>query len=333
MADQNPQSPLTGQLSDPNLDPAINETQGIIDKYSYVTGGPNQSLINALTEQSKQKVQQYKQNRADASNMYGQLTQTVDQGINVVQQGYNQAIQESSQNALGATSALGNQLQQQVAQRQAAANELGIGRQAAPVNYESDARMNDAMAGILASNQNWNNLLRAQQQGARQQGVDTKTALGQSKNQTMLALQQALQAGQGSIANQIAAERGKAGTVEMSPMGKILLGRMTTKPNTNVVNMNSALAAFENDPMLAAVGLGKPSQFQDPENPQNVGPVAWQNYYMGELQKAYSNDAYKAGTPIGAQLQTFAKIYGLPAPYIQNAQGVMPNSSYSPVDY
>jgi hypothetical protein len=267
--------------------------------------------------------------------MYGQLTQTVDQGARAVQQGYEQNIKESGASATGAASALGNILQQQVQQRQKATNELGVGAQAAGMNFESDTRGNAAMGDILSSQQNWEGLLRSQQLNAKQQGVDTKTALGQSKNQTMLALQQALQQGQGNIASQIAAERGKQGSQQMTPLGSILLGGIGSKiqglmnpTNTGAQRLSSGINFFENDPLLIDAMGGRPSEFvtpvdpENPEAPRSAGPNAWYNYNLSQLQQYMSNDKIKAGTPLPPQLQRFADVFGLPTPYSTNAAGV-----------
>jgi hypothetical protein len=328
-------SGLGAPLNNNNLERTVAEAQNVIDNYSMVTGGPNQSLINSLTEQSKQKARQYKQNRADASNMYGQLTQTVDRGIQEVQGGYERNIRESSASAAGATSALSSVLDQQSQQRQKAANELGVGRQAVGMDFESATRGNEAIGNILGSQQNWENLLRSQQLNAKQQGADTRTALGESKNQTMLALQQALQQGQGNIASQIAAERGKRGSQQMTPLGSILLGGIGSKiqglmnpSNAGAEQLSSGLLFFENDPTLVDAMGTRPSEFitpVDPENPdapRERGPNAFYNYYLGELQKSYSNNAIKAGAPLPPQLQRFAEVFGLPTPYTVNAQGV-----------
>jgi len=317
------------------IDAAVNEAQNVIDNYSFVTGGPNQSLINSLNQQSKQKASQYKQNRADASNMYGQLTQTVDKGAKEVQQSYLQNIQQSGASATRAASTLGDVLQQQVAQRQKAANELGMAPELAGINYESDTRGNAAIGNILGTQQNWEGLLRAQQSLAKQQGVDTKTALGQSKNQTLLALKQALQQGQGGLANQIAAERGKQGTQQITPLGNILLGGVTSKiqklmnpTNTGAERLSTGLLAFESDPTLIDAMHGKPSEFVTPVDPANpaaprpTGPNAFYNYYLGEIQKAYSNADIMAGAPLPPELQRFADVFGINAPFITNASGV-----------
>lgn len=326
-------SDIMGQpLNNSNLEATVGEAQNVIDNYSFVTGGPNQSLINSLNQQSKQKASQYKQNRADASNMYGQLTQTVDKGAKEVQQSYKQNIQESGASATGAASALGNLLQQQVAQRQKSATELGMAPELAGINYESDTRGNAAIGDILGSQQNWEGLLRAQQSLAKQQGVDTKTALGQSKNQTLLALQQALQQGQGNIANQIATERGKQGSQQMTPLGSILLGGIGSKiqglmnpTNTGAETLSSGLNFFENDPTLVdAMGGTKPSQFVNPDTGE-AGPNAFYNFYLSKLQQAYSDSAWKAGAPLAPELDRFAAVFKLPRTMITNASGVFNN--------
>lgn len=300
---------------------AISAYNDVYKNYSYVTGGPNQSLISALTEQSKQKAQQYKQNRADAENMYGQLTQTVDEGIRTVQQGYTKAIQESSQGALGAATNLGNVLQQQATQRQRTANELGIGKQSAMTPYESDVRGNEAIGNILASGENWANLLRAQQQGAQQQAVDTRTALGQSRNQTMMALKQALEAGQGNIAAQIASERSRPVTTELTPLGKVYEGAVTTKlkemmnpaQNTAAKNYRSAINAIQTDPNISTVfGNVDLQTWTNPET-KETGPEAWHASMYKELQ-----NARVMGRPLDAQLQMFATLFGYPTSYITN---------------
>jgi len=333
MADQN--NSLTNLVDNATIDPLAQTYQAIEDKYSYVTGGPNQSLINSLNQQSQAKAQQYKQNRADASNMYGQLTQTVDQGINVIQKGYKQAINESQQNTLGASSALGDQLQRQVAQRQNTANNLGMGSQVAAMGNPTIDRGNELMANILGSGQNWQNLLRSQQQAAKRQGIDTKTALGQSKNQTMIALQQALQQGQGNIANQIAQEQSKVGTKQITPLGQVYLNALGTKMNTamNPTNtgadrFSTGINAFENNPQLIAMGLGKPSEFVNPDTGEsyadpNTAAAAWQLYWTSRLNQAYSNDSIKAGKPLDPALVAFGQVFGMQTPYITNSGGIL----------
>jgi hypothetical protein len=322
-------------LNSGNIENTVAEAQNVIDNYSFVTGGPNQSLINSLTQQSKQKASQYKQNRADAANMYGQLTQTVDEGIQTVQRGYEKNIQDSKTSATGAMSALSGVLQQQVEQRQKAANELGVGKQILPMNFESDTRGNAALGDIAGSQQNWENLLRSQQLNTKQQGMDTKTALGQSRNQTMLALQQALQQGQGNIANQIASERGKQGTQQMTPLGSILLGGIGSKiqglmnpTNSGAENLVSGLNFFENDPTLIdAMGV-KPSEFVN-EKTGEAGPNAFYNFYLGRLQQAYSNDSWLNGAPLPPELDRFAAVFKLPRTMITNAAGVFGSSTDS----
>lgn len=300
---------------------AISAYNDVYKDYSYVTGGPNQNLISSLTQQSKQKAQQYKQNRADAENMFGQLTQTVDEGIQTVQQGYTKAIQESSQSATGAATNLGNVLQQQVAQRQKTANELGIGKQSAMTPYESDVRGNEAIGNILASNENWANLLRAQQQGAQQQAADTRTALGQSRNQVMMGLKQALQAGQGNIAAQIAAERSRPVTTELTPLGKVYEGAVTTKlkemmnPTQNAAakNYRSAINSIQTDPNISTVfGNVDLQNWSNPETGE-AGPEAWHAAMYKQLQ-----NARVMGQPLDAQLQMFATLFGYPTSYITN---------------
>lgn len=330
-------SPRYVETTTPNQPPAdplqqaAQEAEYITQNYSYVTGGPNQMLINSLAQQSKQKAVQYKQNRADAENMYGQLTQTVDEGIRTVQQGYGKAIQESTQSSSAAASALGQLLERQALQRQRTADELGIGKQSAMTPYESDVRGNQAVGNILGSGENWANLLRAQQQSAQQQGVDTKTALKQSKNQTMMALRQALQAGQGNIATQIAMEQSKTGTPQLTPEGDIYMSVLKNKisslvnppKNTGAQRITSGLQSVMSDPYInAAFGNIDLKNYKDPENPKNTGPVGWYNRMLTDLQRAYSDDAWAAGTPLPPQLQTFAELFGLPAPYIRNVQGV-----------
>lgn len=316
-------------LNSGNLESTVAEAQNVIDNYSFVTGGPNQSLINSLNQQSRQRASQYRQNRADAANMYGQLTQTVDRGAREVQESYDENIEQSGRRATGAMSALSGVLQQQVEQRQRAANELGIGKQGLPMNFESDTRGNAALGDIANTQQNWENLLRSQKLNTKQQAIDTKTALGQSRTQTMLALQQALQQGQGNISSQIAAERGKRGTQQMSPLGSILLGGIGSKiqglmnpTNTGAETLSSGLNFFENDPTLVdAMGGVKPSQFVNPTTGE-TGPNAFYNFYLGKLQQAYSNEAWQSGSPLAPELDRFAAVFKLPRTMITNASGV-----------
>jgi hypothetical protein len=335
MAD--PLLPGTTPLNDSNLEKTVGEFNQIQNDYSYVTGGPNQGLINSLNQQSQAKAQQYKQNRADASNMYGQLTQTVDQGINVVQKGYQQAINESQQNSLGAASTLGAQLQQQVGQRQRAANELGMGSQVAAMPNQTVDRGNALMSNILNTGQNWQGLLSAQKQAAQQQGVDTKTALGQSKNQTMLALQQALQQGQGNIANQIAQEKAKVGTRQLNPLGTVLAnavgqkiaGYVNPAANSGVEKLNSAILAFNSDPGLAAsIALpgqtGRPDDFVDPDTGAK-GPQAWYNYFHNQVTAAYSNNQWGTGGLLDPALQRFADATGMKPGFFTNSLGEINN--------
>jgi hypothetical protein len=167
---------------------------------------------------------------------------------------------------------------------------------------------------------------------AKQQGMDTRTALGESKNQTMLALQQALQQGQGNIASQIAAERGKQGSQQMTPLGSILLGGIGSKiqglmnpQNSGAENIISGLNFFENDPNLVdAMGGVRPSQFVNPDTGES-GPNAFYNFYLSRLQQAYSNAAWKQGGPLAPELDRFAAVFKLPRTMITDSTGVYGN--------
>jgi hypothetical protein len=190
------------------------------------SGGPNQATIRQLEAQRLAAQKNYKTNRADAQNLYGVLSQDIQEMGADLQTSYGTAIGESEASAAARQAELSAEQARQQANRQKAAAELGLAPESIQTNYASDEALNTGMGNVAAGATNWENLLRSQKESAMERTNRLVTATGNTKTQTLLGMKAFLDAQQAQINAQIANERGKTPTQKLTPLGKLLSGAM-----------------------------------------------------------------------------------------------------------
>jgi hypothetical protein len=283
-------------------------------QFSYLTGGPNQALINQLTELSKKKLDLYKSNRADAENMYGQLTSKVEGFGTAIGQGYDSAISSTAQQGQASQQALSQELANQAGRRSDAFKELGIEREGALTNYNSDTALNEAMGNILASSGSWQGLLQTQKQGAGERNKNLVSAIGNTLNETVLGMKQQYDAVKEAYDSQIASEKSKTATRKLNELGKMFsqgaLNQLKdyTFGSTGTSGQTDIQKKLNNFNAVPTARFGSPSSYPG-------GATAWYNMMANEAQKAYSGDKLKEGKGIDPDLIRFAQTFGL-GPYM-----------------
>jgi hypothetical protein len=195
--------------------------QSILDKYGQTTGGPNAGVLRSLNQGIQQKNQQYKQNSASVENMYGELSQESENAKKSLLGAYEQSIGQTGERASGLQNVLSQEGAAQEARRVALAAELGVSPENALTQYSSQQRLNEAMGQVLSQGQSWQGLLESQKLSAKQQADRMRTAIGNTKSATKLGLTEAYQNALNNYKSQIAQEKSKVATTQLSPFGQI----------------------------------------------------------------------------------------------------------------
>ena len=290
------------------------QRNNINDQYSYVTGGPNLALIRQLGQQNKALLQQYKSNRADAESMYGQLSQDVESMGADVQAGYQGAIDASGQRAQDYVGTLSAEQKAQEDRRAKALAELGIAPEGTLADYQSTKELNRVMGDVLAQNIDWTGLLGSQKGSAAESTQNLKTSVGENLRQTVLGMKAAKQAATNNILSQIAAEKAKTGTRQLTDIGQMWMDKNTAalqgiiNPPAPEVNkyqaqLETQIQGFEGIKNPA----GAPSAHKD-------GPMGWYQDMYQRAVDAYSQSKMGVGKPVDATIALFVKtFFGSPA--------------------
>lgn len=313
------------------LDAYAQSKANIYSQYSYLTGGPNWGLINSLTKQRNEAKQRYKTNRADVENMYGQLTTDVQADTAALGQSYDTGITQSGQRADASVMGLSNELAAQEQRRNAVAQSLGIGKEAALTDFGSTGRINEAMGTILGQNQNWRGFLESQKGTALQQGANMATGVENTKNETTTAMKQEYDRIAGQYNAAIANEKSKQAVRKLTEEGSMLLGlsrtrlknALTTQFGLDKASANSIVNKRESI-YNAYDSFGKDASFQSPSSFNGVAPGAstaeyskgkegWYQMMMDQynnyIVKSKNADPNSANMP--AYLLDWAKTVGL----------------------
>lgn len=289
--------------------------------YSTLSGGPNQALIADLMAKSKAKLQQYKENRADAENMYGQLTSDVEGYGTNVQAGYQGAIDSSGKRSTAYQGALANELAAQEQRRSNAFKELGIEKEGALTDFGSTSSLNQAMGDILGDSNSWQSLLSSRKEGANERNKDLLAAVGNQNVQTQLGMKEAYDYAKDAYDTQISNERSKTATRKLTELGKMMstgtLGQLKdltfgTGKTPETTSVEKKLANWN----------AVPGSIIGPPNTYPGGPAKWYQKMFELTQAAYSNDKWKSGKGIAPDLARFAVDFGLlPAFGVNYAEG------------
>jgi hypothetical protein len=275
---------------------------------SYLTGGPNLGLINQLKADSARRLELYKTNRADAENLYGQLTGKVEQLGTQMGQGYSGAITGSQERQTTEQTRMSDQLAAQEQRRAAAAQELGVGAENVATDYGSRERANEAMNMLGQSSTSWQNLLSSMQQSAAERNANMQTAIGGDKLQTVLGMKQQYDAIADQIAQQIAAERSKTATRKLNELGKMMtqgyLGQLKDLTFGDGTSTNKFMQADKtaNDYLAQVLGTN-PYEYPG-------GPNAFKAAQFRRLVGKYGAGKMNAGTKLAPADNAIMEAYG-----------------------
>ena len=286
-------------------------------QFTYLTGGPNQALIKQLTDLSKKKLDLYKSNRADAENMYGQLTSKVEGFGTAIGQGYDSAISSTAQQGQASQQALSQELANQSGRRSDAFKELGIEREGALTDFRSDTALNEAMGNILASSGSWQGLLQSQKQGAGERNKNLVTAVGNTLNETVLGMKQQYDAVKEAYDSQIASEKSKTATRKLNELGKMFSkGALDQLKNYTFGSTGAGAAGQTSIEKKLAGWNAVPSAKYGSPGTYAGGPTAWFNDMVARAQQAYSsNERAREGVGVDPEIIRFAQDFGL-GPYL-----------------
>lgn len=283
---------------------------------SYLTGGPNLAFIRDLQQQSAAKLKQYQANRADAENMYGQLTGKIEKLGTQINEGYTSAIGSSGARANEAQTRMSDQLALQEQRRAAAAAELGVGAENVTTDYQSRGRATDAMNALAQQSDSWRNLLSTMQQNAAERNANMGAAAKYSGTQAVLGLKQQYDAIADAIAQQIASERSKTPTRKLNELGKMLSkgylkqledltfggGEGEYSKNPLIRNDQQAIEYLQANKAVT----GDPMTYR---GPSGTGPEAYKTDMFKEIQGYYDRGQIKSGKQLPRKLQTIMEAY------------------------
>ena len=196
--------------------------QGLNDSMYTMTGGPNAALIAQMNAQKAQYAANYSQNKADVNNLYGTLTEDITE--------YGENLQTRYGTTMGEMDTAQSQYQQNITDtragqqdnRAAAAAELGLSAeslQAAP-----STAMDEIAATSGAAAENWKNLFSANQLFEQSSTDRQVTGANNTKSNQLLGMKRYLDSQNMALDAQIAAEKGKTATQELTDVGRALRG-------------------------------------------------------------------------------------------------------------
>lgn len=183
-------------------------------------GGPNQAILSGLRVQREQLQKNYATNKANANNLYGILSSDIEEYGAGLQTRYGESQESMSAAETARTDALVAEQAAQEAKRAAAAAELGLSAES--LQMAPDQTINELMATNAGAASNWANFfeanrLREDASTGRQLAGATAT-----KNQQLIAMKNFLDQQQAAVDQQIAMERSKSPTRQLTEIGKVL---------------------------------------------------------------------------------------------------------------
>jgi hypothetical protein len=290
------------------LDEVLTARQNLLNvSGAYETvGGPDRTAISNLVNQKYKLQREYNTNRADAQNMYGQLStdvQTMGAGLKTA---YDKIIQGSKDTAAARQGALSTELASQQKTRANIAKELGLAPESIQSNYASDTALNKAMGDVLTSAGSWENLLSSQQAGAQERTNRLATATRNTLNQTKLAMKQQLDAQRSQIDAAVAAERAKTPTQRLTSLGRVLEGigndlvKDYLKPSSEVT--------YSNNPAIAKKQQGF-EYFG--KNMNNTTDTNWYNSTLGQIVTKINNAKTGATPGLTSFEKEFMQVFGI----------------------
>lgn len=208
------------QAPAPRADGSGFNLQNVLDQMYRTVGGPNQAMIAQYQAQKDQLQKNYSQNKADANNLYGELSSDIETYGAGLQQRYQTNIDEMGAAQTARQEEIAGLQSQRDADRARVAASLGIG--AEDVQTPQSTALQEIGAVSSAAASNWENLFRANKLLAdASTGRQIAGAEGTKANQLM-AMKRYLDAQNAAIDSQIAMERMKTPTQELTEFGKYI---------------------------------------------------------------------------------------------------------------
>lgn len=243
MGGWSPKSPgvsdLPGVQAQGSASVAASNQQALLDRamgMMYETvGGPNQALINQLAAQKAAYLKNYQENRANVTNLYGAVSEEEgvagtgligdiqSMGQDLVGQ-YGADISAMQESATKRAEGITSQQEIDAANRARAAEKLGIAIETLQSPNQVD--YSGIRAESDAASANWENLFTANKLLAEEGYKAQIAGAGASKINHLTAMKSYLDQQNAAIDSQIALEKSKTATQQLTDLGKLLSGAM-----------------------------------------------------------------------------------------------------------
>jgi len=195
--------------------------QESLDAMMYRTvGGPNAALIANLQAQKQQLQTNYGQNKADANNLYGELSSDIEAYGAGLQERYTTSIDEMGAAQTARQGEIAGLQSQRDADRARVAASLGIGVEDAQTPQSTALQEIAGLSSAAAGN--WENLFQANKLLADASTGRQIAGAGATKANQLMAMKRFLDAQTAAIDAEIATERMRPVTQELTDVGKAL---------------------------------------------------------------------------------------------------------------
>ena len=196
--------------------------QTLQDQMYTTSGGPNAALIAQYNAQKKQLQENYSQNKADANNLYGQLSSDIETYGAGLQERYTTDIDAMAATQAERQQGLADLQSQRDADRARVAASLGIGAEDVQTPQSSALQEIAGLSSAAASN--WESLFNANKLLADASTGRQVAGAKATQADQLMAMKRFLDAQSQAIDSQIAMERMKPVTRELTDVGRELRG-------------------------------------------------------------------------------------------------------------
>lgn len=190
----------------------------VLDQMYRTAGGPNAAMIAQYNAQKQQLQQNYSQNKADANNLYGQLSTDIETYGAGLQQRYTTDIEGMATTQAERQQGLADLQAQRDTTRAEVAASLGIG--AEDVQTPQSSAIQEIAGLSSAAAGNWENLFKANKLLADASTGRQVAGAKATQADQLMAMKRYLDAQTQAIDSQIAMERMKTPTQELTDFGK-----------------------------------------------------------------------------------------------------------------
>ena len=226
--------------------------QDVLDRMYRTVGGPNAALIAQYNAQKQQLQENYSQNKADANNLYGQLSSDIETYGAGLQQRYTTDIEGMATTQAERQQGLADLQSQRDTTRAEVAASLGIGAEDVQTPQSSALQEIAGLSSAAASN--WENLFKANKLLADASTGRQVAGAGATKANQLMAMKRFLDAQNQAIDSQIAMERMKTPTQELSEFGKFAQPYMFAKQISDLQAIAPEYFGYGEQPEMSPFG-------------------------------------------------------------------------------